>query len=369
VVVGLAAALYAIQVLWRLLGVIFDILLVLFLAWILSSSIKRILARIRRWLPHQHQWAAMPLAFLAILLPIVLLFSVWVPYGLSQAVGLSDDLPEYTALLRERLELIEDLGRRLGINVRLPGTEESLIAQVGAAIGQWVQRNAAAIIQSTTQILFSTFLVIVLAVYMVLEGDRLSRIFYQIVPQPHHEAVRGVLQELDFTFFSYLRGILIVAVIYSVWITIVMVAAGLPFALLLGTVSGFIQIIPVLGEIGALGIPLTVSFLTKSLTTTILVGAALLGFSLTMNNFVLPRILGNATRMPGLLVLLAIVIGSQVLGPWGAILGVPIAAFLYSLVTAWAGIRPLGAREEIEIPQDGDARADTDAQEPARERS
>ena len=75
--------------------------------------------------------------------------------------------------------------------------------------------------------------------------------------------------------------------------------------------------------------------------------------------------------MPGLFVLLAIVLGSQVLGPWGAILGVPIVAFLYSLVTAWAGLHPLGApaEEETDDRQDaaqGDGRP---ARAPAREQS
>jgi predicted PurR-regulated permease PerM len=270
-------------------------------------------------------------------------------------------VPQYTATLRERLRLVEQVGQRLGINVGLPGTEDALITQIGATVGEWVQQNAAAIVQSTTQILFNLFLVIVLTVYMVLEGDHLTRIFYQVLPQRRQfaETVRGILQHLDATFFAYLRGVLTVAVIYSAWITIVMTAAGLPFALFLGTVAGFVQIVPILGEVGAVGIPLTVAFLTKSLTTTLLVGAALLGFSLTMNNFVLPRILGNATQMPGLFVLLAIVLGSQILGPWGAILGVPIVAFFYSLVTAWAGVQPLGAQEEMEAeeePSPGDLR-------------
>ncbi len=54
-----------------------------------------------------------------------------------------------------------------------------------------------------------------------------------------------------------------------------------------------------------------------------------------MNNVVLPRILGKAIQMPGLFVLLAVLLGTRLAGPWGAVLGVPVAGFIYSVVLAW----------------------------------
>ena len=54
-----------------------------------------------------------------------------------------------------------------------------------------------------------------------------------------------------------------------------------------------------------------------------------------MNNAVLPRVYGRAVRMPGFFVLLAVVLGTRFAGPWGAILAVPVAGFIYSLIFAW----------------------------------
>ena len=115
----------------------------------------------------------------------------------------------------------------------------------------------------------------------------------------------------------------------------IMMIAGLPFALPIGILSGLIQLVPVVGEVVALGMPILVSFLTGTLSTTAFVGITLIGWSLLMNNVVLPRIMGNALQMPGLFVLLAVLLGTRLAGPWGAVLGVPIAGFIYAIVLAW----------------------------------
>ena len=63
-----------------------------------------------------------------------------------------------------------------------------------------------------------------------------------------------------------------------------------------------------------------------------------------MNNLVLPRVLGNAVRMPGLFVLLAVVLGTRAAGVWGAILGVPLVGFMYAVMIAWIDQRAPSAQ-------------------------
>jgi predicted PurR-regulated permease PerM len=335
ITIALAAAVYLVRSVWDLAGFAFDVLIVVFLAWILSSAMKRLAKHAQRIVPRP-DWAALPLSYLMVLLPLLSLIGLIVPSTLAQAVSLAEDLPIYAERISEMSGVFRDLAESLGLTAdTIGGEDEAFVTQIGTAIGRWVQDNAFGILQGATNIGLRIVFILALSVYMVVEGDTITRLFYRLLPTTFHQRVRGILRQLDQTFFSYLRGVSIVAVLYSVTITTVMLVAGLPFALPLGLTSGFVQLVPIVGEVAALGIPILVAFLTQSLTTAVLVTIVLLAWSLFMNNVVLPRVLGNSVRMPGLFVLLAVVLGTRFAGAWGAILGVPVAGFLYSLMLAW----------------------------------
>ena len=255
------------------------------------------------------------------------------PQGLPQ--GLSQDLPDLAQRLSTTIDRGQTLAESLGLTASGLTESDSILTQIGTAMGTWMQNNALDILQGATAIILRLFFVIALSVYMVVEGDTIVVLFYRLIPSHFHNLVRGILLQLDATFISYLRGVFSVVGLYSVAITAIMMIAGLPFALPIGIMSGFIQLVPIVGEVAALGIPILVAFLTGSWTTAILVTIGLIAWSLFMNNLVLPRILGGAVHMPGLFVLLAVVLGTRFAGPWGAILGVPIAGFAYSLLIAW----------------------------------
>ncbi len=344
VVIAFAAAIYLIRSVWELAGVAFDVILVIFLAWILAAAMLRLVTLVRK-LATRPPWIAVPIAYLIVLLPIVALVSLIVPLTLAQALGLSEDLPIFV----ERISEFFDQAGRVAESFGLPadiieGSEEDSVTQVGTVIAVWVSENAVGIVQGATSIVLRLFFVLALSVYMVVEGQQLVDLFYKTLPRSLHDQARTVLRQLDTTFFSYLRGVVTIAGLYSVAITSVMFVAGLPFALPLGLASGFIQLVPIVGEVASLGIPILVALLTKPASTAVLVAAALVAWSLFMNNLVLPRVLGNAVRMPGLFVLLAVVLGTRVAGAWGAILGVPLVGFMYAVMIAWIDQRAPSAQ-------------------------
>jgi predicted PurR-regulated permease PerM len=335
VMIALAAAIYLAKSVWELAGVAFDVILVIFLAWILAAVMRRLVLLVRRFVPRP-PWIAIPIAYLIVLLPIIALISLVVPLTLNQALGLSEDLPILVGRISEFFDqagrIVESFGLPSGA---VEGSEEDSVTRIGTIVAVWVSENAVGIVQGATTIVLRLFFVIALSVYMVVEGHQLTRLFYQVLPGSYHRQATTILRQLDHTFFSYLRGVFTIAGLYSIVITMVMFVAELPFALPLGLASGFIQLVPIVGEVASLGIPILVALVTKPASTAVLVAAALIAWSLFMNNLVLPRVLGNAVRMPGLFVLLAVVLGSRMAGAWGAILGVPVAGFLYALMMAW----------------------------------
>ncbi len=336
VIITLAAGVYLAKGVSDLFSLLFDVLILIFLAWILSAAVRRLGHVVSVYVPRPY-WAAVPIAYLIILLPVVALIGLLVPLTIAQTVSLSRDLPDYAVRLSGVLsavnEFFDSLRTAGGGDVATPVADP--LTTLGATISAWVQDNALGIVGSTTNILIQTVFCISLSFYMTLEKDQLLDLFYRLLPAEYHDRAAAILAHLDRTFFSYLKGIAIVVGLYAVAITTTMLAAGLPFALPIGITAGLIQLVPIIGEIVAIGIPITIALLTGSVTTAIIVSVALISWSLFMNNVVLPRIYGRVVRMPGFFVLLAVVIGTRFAGPWGAMLGVPIAGFIYSLVFAW----------------------------------
>ena len=338
-VVTLAAGVYLIQGISDLFSVLFDVLILIFLAWILSAAVRRLANFVEIYVPNP-TWAAVPIAYLIILLPVVALIGLLVPLTISQTVTLSEDLPDFAVRLSGFMSSINEFFDSLRV---AGGGEETTatdpLLAFSSTASAWVQDNALGIVGSTTNIAIQTIFCISLSFYMTIEREQLRGLFYRLLPVEYHERAAVVLAHLDRTFFSYLKGISIVVVLYSAAITITMLAAGLPFALPIGITAGLVQLVPIIGEVAAIGIPITIALLTGSVTTAIMVAVALISWSLFMNNFVLPRVYGRAVRMPGFFVLLAVVIGTRFAGPWGAMLGVPVAGFIYSLIFAWGELR------------------------------
>ena len=338
-VVTLAAGVYLIQGISDLFSVLFDVLILIFLAWILSAAVRRLANFVEVYVPNP-TWAAVPLAYLIILLPVVALIGLLVPLTISQTVTLSEDLPDFAVRLSGFMSSINEFfdSLRAAGGGEETATTDPLLAFSSTA-SAWVQDNALGIVGSTTNIFIQTIFCISLSFYMTIEREQLRGLFYRLLPVEYHERASVVLAHLDSTFFSYLKGISIVVVLYSAAITTIMLVAGLPFALPIGITAGLVQLVPIIGEVAAIGIPITIALLTGSVTTAIMVAVALISWSLFMNNFVLPRVYGRAVRMPGFFVLLAVVIGTRFAGPWGAMLGVPVAGFIYSLIFAWGELR------------------------------
>jgi predicted PurR-regulated permease PerM len=97
-----------------------------------------------------------------------------------------------------------------------------------------------------------------------------------------------------------------------------------------GVIAGVLVLIPVVG--GALGliVPLLAALLQPSSNIAWLM-ICLIVFEVILFNFISPRLISQSVKIPSLLVIVAILIGWQLMGFWGFVFAVPIAAVVYSI--------------------------------------
>jgi predicted PurR-regulated permease PerM len=184
--------------------------------------------------------------------------------------------------------------------------------------------------------------VILVAVYYFLaEWPRLREGFIGIFPEKFGPELNELYQRVSKIWMNYLRGQLLLMLIVGVAFTIAWTIIGIPGALVLGVVAGFLTLIPDVGPFLAAMLAVGVALLEGSNWSWMppshfMVGVIVLAVYLlliTVKNFwVRPIIFSRSVQMHGALVLIVILLATVLWGLLGALIIVPALASLVVIV-------------------------------------
>lgn len=220
-----------------------------------------------------------------------------------------------------------------------PTDWESLISKAG----NWLLTGIGGTMTSLVGAVSSTFsavvtmvLSMVFAIYLLAGKDWLKQ---QLGTLIHVYLGDKVLRRISYifttandTFHSFVVGQCLEAVVLGVLCMVGMWIFQLPYASMIGTLVGFTALIPVAGayigaSVGALMI------LTVSPLKAILFIIFLCVLQQLEGNLIYPRVVGSSIGLPGLWVMAAVTVGGGILGIAGMLLGVPLAATIYKLIS------------------------------------
>jgi putative permease len=181
-------------------------------------------------------------------------------------------------------------------------------------------------------------LVILAAVYYFLaEWPRLRNGFIDSFPEAYHPELNELYQRVRSIWMNYLRGQLLLMAIVGVTFTIAWTIIGIPGALVLGVVAGFLTLIPDVGPFLAAVLAIGVALLEgsnwgwmpSSSFIVALIALAVYLILIAIKNFWLrPVIMGRSVHMHETLVLISIILSTILWGILGALLIVPVLASL-----------------------------------------
>ena len=315
-----------------------DLFLVLFLAYLVGSLIIHTVRSLMH-IPGMKRPIAIGLVYLILIGIAAFIVLVVLPATVTQALDLVDVLPGYLERLPGFVERVERELLGYGINIDLLSRfqVESINERI-EAVGQMLTDQAFNILQSVVTIVFAMSLVIVISFYIVLDGGRRLDEALKVLPPRAERETRFVLRTIDETFRGYLRGMLLISMIYGVGTAAVMLATGLPAALPVALISSLLLAVPFVGDWLALVLPLIVAATSGDFIKLLIVLGVLLFIQQVMLNLLSPRILGSSVRMPAMLVVVAVVVGVRITGITGALLGVPTMGVIYKLAVHYGAI-------------------------------
>ncbi len=346
--VVIAACVYLVQSLARLWGFMGDLIMIIFFGWLVGSVLIHFVNGLMN-VPYMRRPLAIVLIYLALIILVADFVLLVLPAAANQLLDLVDNLPNLVGRIPNWLEGIEGFFSRFGMEIDLASryrSEVSIEELLSQAVN-YLADNVVSIVQAIGSALFRIGLVIVLSFYVVLDGGRRLNTALTVLPPKAEEEVRLVLRTFDGIFHGYIRGMLLVSLIYGVSVATIMMVTDLPAALPSAIIASLLLAIPFIGDYLALALPLIVAALAGDLVTFLIVLITLLFVQQIMLNLLTPRILGHAVRMPAGLVVVAVIIGARLADIPGALLGVPAGAVIYSLAIVY-GTRVRQKREDRE---------------------
>ena len=197
---------------------------------------------------------------------------------------------------------------------------------VADALQKGLGVTVAAVFQ-TVSFIFG-MLIVPFWLFYVLKDEALAvRSLYGALPESARADVRCMVRIVDDLLSAYIRGQLLLCLIVGLQATAVCLILGVDLALLLGTIAGLLEVIPILGPwLGA--VPAILVALARSPMMALWMAVGFAGIQQIENTLLVPRITGSAVRFHPAIVMVLVVMGSEVAGLWGVLLMVPFAAVM-----------------------------------------
>jgi len=178
---------------------------------------------------------------------------------------------------------------------------------------------------------FDLLLVLIIAFLMLLDGDALWNTFTGMLSEALRSEAELLRMSTDRSFGGFIRGSLILGVIYGLATLLILVAFSVPFSSVLAVSSGLFVVIPFFGPILAL-VPVLVITLLGAPGTLLPVAILSILLQQVMLNVVSPRIMSKSIGIHPIFVFFSLLLGSKIAGFWGVLLGVPVAGVINTFI-------------------------------------
>ncbi len=321
IVFGIAVAVGILLLLW-VLFLIRSTLVTVYISALFAMGISPLVRMIERQtaipigtrLP---RWSAILLIYAAIIGALVGIGMAVVPPLMEQAEELWRSLPE-------KLEQGQQFLLRIGLLTE-PISLSDAVQQAPKAGAGDIAATIFGYIRNVVGGLFGFVAILLLTFYMLVESREIFSFFVRMFPRKERGRVAGISNTVTQKVSAWLGGQLLLSLVIGGTSAIGLWAMGVPYFYVLALISAIGEMIPMVGPILA-AIPAILVAATVSPGLAIGVAVFFLIQQQLENTILVPKIMGRQVGLSAVTVIIALGIGSQLLGVIGAILSVPTAA-------------------------------------------
>jgi len=214
-------------------------------------------------------------------------------------------------------------------------SKENIQNTLGSQTGPLTDMARAALggVFSLLGFLAHALMIPVFAFYFLVDWDHMVRRGRNIIPRRHEDQAVDIVKEIDSVVSGWIRGQLTVTTILAVLYATAFKIVGVPMGISLGLLVGGMTIIPFLGTIAGAALTFLLLMLNyQGGGQLAAVGGVFVAFHLLEAAVLTPKIVGHRVGLSEVGALFAVVAGGTLLGFFGVLLAVPLAASIAVLV-------------------------------------
>ena len=283
------------------------------------------------------------LAYLSLFVIIAVLFNMILPELIDCMELLGQKLPY---MITEALEFLSEVLNIDGSKVISDAYDEIMLELSNIdwqdSIGKVMESFGSAfnmafgLLSSIASVSVTFFLALVFSIYVLFNKESIASAVCALLNaytgQKTENKIRHVFSVLDTCFHRFIVGQCTEAVILGSLCALGMMLLKLPYATMIGALIGFTALIPVAGAYIGAAVGAVMIF-TYSPVKALIFIIFLIVLQQFEGNVIYPRVVGSSIGLPGILVLAAITVGGGMMGVLGMLIGVPLTAAVYQLVS------------------------------------
>jgi predicted PurR-regulated permease PerM len=283
---------------------------------------------------------------ICISLILVVVFVAGLMIFISSQIGkFTQNMP---ALQQKFSQLFHNLQIWLQNNYSLPlSRQKELIGEAGNSLKPLIGQTLGSVLGTLSVIVLVPIYIFLMLFYKTL----ILNFLYEVFAEKNSTQVGKVLKETKTAIQSYMVGLLLEAIIVAILNSTALLILGVHYAILLGVIGAILNVLPYIGGIIAIALPVLIATITTDgFTTQLGIIIAYLVIQFIDNNILVPRIVSSQVKINALVSVIIVLLGGAVWGVSGMFLSIPFIAVLKIIFDRVDGLRPWGKLLGTEVP-------------------
>ncbi|MGA2929163.1 MAG: AI-2E family transporter, partial [Solirubrobacteraceae bacterium] len=185
--------------------------------------------------------------------------------------------------------------------------------------------------KTAVSVVSGILIVVVLTIYLLADMPRLKRALERLAPRSRRARTTALLDEAFARVGGYVLGNVLTSVIAGLGTLVWLEIFSVPYPALLSLLVGVMDLIPIVGSLIG-GVAVALGALTVSLPVAIATAVFYIIYRNAEDYLITPRVMKRTVHVPGLVTVIAVLIGGSLLGIIGALVAIPAAAIIQLIV-------------------------------------
>ena len=207
-------------------------------------------------------------------------------------------------------------------------------------------------ITSISNTILNVILVPIYTFLILLYGAHFKLFLKKLLLKKHHTILSDILKQIKSTVKSYIVGLILELVFVSALTSLGLYIIGVEYAIVLGLITGILNLIPYIGILFA-GLLTIIASLTGSADLSIVVGIIVVNVIVQFidNNLLVPLVVSSKVKINAISTIVGILIGGALAGISGMFLAIPIMAIVKVIFDRIDYLEPWGYLLGDDLPK------------------